>query len=209
MVEALGDGVVEEPAEVARYYATMRREIERLNRMIDDLFELAQIDAGALRLNREPVALQEIAAEVVDAMEAPARAAGVTLALAIQAPPPDLLLDGARIERALTNLVRNAIEHTPAGGRVGVCLDVEGSVAVIHVADSGDGIEPRDLPHIWNRFYRAERSRRRGPRSDDGAGLGLAIVRGVVEAHGGRAEVASLPGDGATFTLRLPLDRTP
>ncbi|HVC29880.1 MAG TPA: HAMP domain-containing sensor histidine kinase [Steroidobacteraceae bacterium] len=204
MVEALDDHVVEDPAEVERYYATMRREIERLNRMIQDLFELAQMDAGALRLDRQPVALQEIAAEVVDAMQAQARRDGVALSVGVDGEPQELLLDGARIERAVANLLRNAHEHTPAGGRVEVRVAGAGGCVELCVADNGEGIEATDLPRIWERFYRAERSRERGPRAADGAGLGLAIVRGIVEMHAGSLAVRSAPGHGAAFSLRLP-----
>ncbi len=204
MVEALDDRVVDDGAEIERYYATMRREIERLSRMIDDLFELAQIDAGALRLDRQPVALDEVAAEVVDAMQAQARRGGVSLELRVDADPPEALLDGTRIERAVANLVRNALEHTPSGGRVDVDVFAERGWVGLRVADSGDGIDAADLPHIWTRFYRAEKSRRRAPGADDGAGLGLAITRGIVESHGGQIDVQSSPGCGAAFVVRLP-----
>ena len=204
MVEALDDEVVVEPAEVRRYYATIRREIERLNRMIGDLFELAQIDAGALRLERQPVTLQEVAAEVVDAMQAQARLRGVSLRLEMNGEPPELSLDGSRIERAVANLVRNAVEHTPQQGHVEVSVRAEDGWVRLSVVDDGDGIEAHDLPHIWKRFYRAEKSRNREPGNADGAGLGLAIVRGIVEAHGGAVDVRSTSGHGATFTLSLP-----
>jgi signal transduction histidine kinase len=204
MVDALDDGVVTDAVEVERYYGMMRREIERLNRMIEDLFELAQLDAGALRLDRRPTALQEVAADVVDAMQAQAQLAGITLELCVEGDPPAIALDGARIERAAANLVRNALEHTPAGGRVDVSVFAEDGQVALRVADTGEGIPAGDLAHIWERFYRAERSRRRGPMSADGAGLGLAIVRGVVEAHGGTVEAASQPGKGAALTIVLP-----
>lgn len=203
MVEALDDRVVENPSEVERYYGTIRREIDRLSRMIDDLFELAQMDAGALKLERQPLALQEVTAEVVDAMRAQARRAGVTVSSTVEGNPPQLLLDGARIERVASNLVHNAIEHTPAGGRVDVCVFVEDGSVCLRVSDNGEGIEAHDLPRIWERFYRAEKSRRRWPKGADGAGLGLAIVRGIVEVHGGTVDAIS-PGRGVTFTVRLP-----
>ncbi|MEX0786933.1 MAG: HAMP domain-containing sensor histidine kinase [Dehalococcoidia bacterium] len=206
MVEALDDHVVTDEAEVERYYATIRREIDRLNRMIEDLFELAQLDAGALRLDRRPTALQEIAAEVVDAMQAQAQQAGVALALRVEGEPSELALDGARIERATANLVRNALEHTPSGGRIDVSVFARDGQVGLRVADSGEGIQPDDLARIWDRFYRAEPSRRRGPRSADGAGLGLAIVRGVVQAHGGSVSAGSTPGHGATLTALFPRD---
>jgi len=203
MTEALSDGIVDDPSEVRRYYTTMRREIERLSRMIDDLFELSQLDAGALRLECRRVCVQDIAAEVVDAMQAAARLAGVGLHLEVAGEVPEIEVDGARIERAIGNLVRNALEHTPAGGWVVVSLSAADGNVDLRVADSGDGIDPIDLPHIWERFYRAERSRSRSG-NGDGAGLGLAITRGIVEAHQGSVEVSSPAGGGASFVLRLP-----
>jgi len=203
MTEALGDGVIDDAAEVQRYYATMRREIESLSRLIDDLFELAQMDAGALRLEIHPVRIQEIAAEVVDAMQAAARLAGVELTLVVTGSPPEIKLDGARIERAVGNLVRNALEHTPNGGRVEVSVTAEDSHIDVRVADSGDGIEPSDLSRVWERFYRAEKSRGRTG-NGDGAGLGLAIVHGIAQAHAGSVGAESTPGQGSIFTIRLP-----
>ena len=204
MVEALSDQVVEDPDEVGRYFSAIRREVERLSRMIDDLFELAQLDAGALELRRQPLTLQEIAAEVVDAMQAQARRGGVELELAVDSEPPTLAIDGARMERAIANLVRNALEHTPSGGRIRVAVAREGDGARLSVVDGGSGVAPADLPHVWDRFYRGEKSRRRADDATTGAGLGLAIVRGIVEAHGGSVGARSDPGKGAEFTLALP-----
>jgi signal transduction histidine kinase len=206
MVEALADGVVVDPAETHRYFAIMRREVERLDRMIEDLFELAQLDAGALRLQAQRLRLQEVAAEVVDAMQARARQRDVSLTLRMEGQPPGLLLDGARIERAVSNLVRNAVEYTPPGGRVSVRVFADDGCVALRVSDSGEGIDEGDLPRIWERFYRAEKSRQRADDGGDGAGLGLAIVKGVVEAHGGSVDAGSAPGEGATFTIRLPRD---
>jgi signal transduction histidine kinase len=204
MSEALSDGIVDEPAEVRRYHATMRREIERLSSMIDDLFELSQLDAGAFKLERRRICVQHIAAEVVDAMQAAARLAGVELSLQVDSSPPEIEVDGARVERALGNLVRNALDHTPRGGHVLVSVSTIDGHVDVRVADSGKGIDPSDLPHIWERFYRADTSRGRNG-NGDGAGLGLAITRGIVEAHSGSVEAISRPGDGATFVVRLPM----
>ena len=204
MVEALSDGIVNEPAEASRYYATMGREIERLSSMIDDLFELSHLDAGVLKLERRRICLQDIAAEIVDSMQAAARLAGVDLALEVDALPPGIDIDGARMERAIGNLVRNALEHTPGGGRVLVSVSAVDGRVDVRVADSGKGIDPSDLPHIWDRFYRADSSRGRNGKGD-GAGLGLAITRGIVEAHGGAVEATSVLGQGAAFVIRLPL----
>jgi len=204
MVEALDDGVVDDAEGVSRYYGTMRREIDRLSRMIDDLFELAQIDAGALRLSRVPVDIREIAADVADAMQGQAKQNEIEITLECVDKLPMLSLDGARMERAVANLVRNAVEHTPPGGRVDIRIAQTSNFIELSVSDSGPGIAPQDLPHVWERFYRGDKSRRRADENGDGAGLGLAIVRGIVEAHGGGAAVASSAGEGATFTMRLP-----
>jgi len=205
MMEALDDGIVDDPAEVTRYLATMRREIDRLSRMIDDLFELARIDAGAVQHDLRTVALQEIAADVVDAMQAQARRQSVELTLRVEEEPPPLLIDGARVERAIANLVRNALAHTPAPGRVGLVLGRDDGFVSLQVSDSGAGIGDGDLDLIWQRFYRGDKSRGHEHGSPDGAGLGLAIVKGIVEAHGGDVAVTSTPGAGATFTVRLPV----
>jgi signal transduction histidine kinase len=204
MVEALDDEVVVGRSEVKRYYVTMRREIDRLNGMIEDLFELAQIDAGALRLNVQPLSILEVVSEVVDAMQAQALQRGVVLSLEILTTPGDLRLDGARMERAIANVLRNALEHTPQGGKVTVSVGMDGDSALVRVADTGEGIAPDDLPNIWTRFFRAEPSRSRRSENSDGAGLGLAITRGIIESHGGTISAASQPGQGAVLSVRLP-----
>jgi two-component system sensor histidine kinase BaeS len=205
MVDAIADGVVREPVDTKRYLATIRRDIGRLNRMIDDLFDLAQVDAGVMKLERRPVALDEVVGEVVAAMRARAQRAGVSLSFSIKREPPAAMLDGDRLERAVANLLRNALEHTPSGGEIHVTLDSSGGQAVVDVSDSGEGIAAQDLPHIWTRFYRAERSRARADANSDGVGLGLAITKAIVELHGGRVEVRSTPGKGTDFEVLLPL----
>jgi two-component system sensor histidine kinase BaeS len=202
MVEALQDGVVG-AAEAPRYYTTMRRELDRLGRMIDSLFELAQIDSGSLTLKLRPLVVEEIVAEAVDSLQPQARLHDV--ALQVRAVGQTRAnLDGDRIQRAVANLLRNAIEHTPAGGRVEVGVSASNGWVDVRVADTGEGIDAQDLPRIWDRFYRTDKSRaRNGSRNADGAGLGLAIVRGIVEAHGGSVFAESQCGEGSTFTLRL------
>ncbi len=206
VIEALDDGLVDDPAEVRGYYGHLRRETQRLARMIDDLFELAQLDAGALSLERGPIALGEVVAEVIDSMRALAGQRGIELRVAIGDDVPPLDLDAARMERAIANLVRNAIEHSPRDTAIEARLTRDGRSALLSVTDQGEGIAAAALPHIWDRFYRGEPSRRRQAGLGDGAGLGLAIVRGIVEAHAGRVSVRSTPGVGSTFEVRLPLE---
>jgi signal transduction histidine kinase len=206
MAEALADGVVEEDQERRRYYALMQREVERLDRMIGDLFDLAQIDSGALRLEKRLLPLQEIVAEVIEGMRPQAERAGIDLCLAQAVEElPDVPLDGARFERAVSNLVRNAIQHTPSGGEITAAVRREGARVAVSVTDNGEGFDASQAERLWDRFYRADKSRGRKGSVGDGAGLGLSIVRGFVEAHGGEVACESAPGKGATFTLRLPL----
>lgn len=205
MAEALDDGVVSEAGEQSDYYRQIRRETERLARMIDELFELAQIDAGALRLQLTPLPLQDVATEVVEAMRPLAREAGVELNLEVDRDPPDVNLDGARMERAIGNLVRNALEHTPPGNTVDVRVASESGGVWLAVHNNGPRIPADDLERVWERFYRGEPSRARDTRGGaDGAGLGLAIVKGIVETHGGSVTAASALETGTTFAIRLP-----
>ena len=206
MVEALSDGIVSDDAEARRYYVVMQREVERLNRMVDDLFDLSQIDNGVLALQVQLLPLEEIAAEVVEAMQAQARSQHVELALQVDGPLPKSMIDGHRIERVIANLLRNALEHTPAKGRIEVRLHQDDDWIALSVADNGQGIEEDQLARIWQRFYRADVSRARtGKASGDGAGLGLAIVRGFVEAHGGHVAAESQARRGSVFSFRLPV----
>ena len=208
MSEALAEGVVEEESERHRYYALMQKEVERLDRMIGDLFDLAQIDSGALQLDKRPLPLQEIVSEVVEGMRPQAERAGIDLKFVLSgAGLPDVPLDGARFERAVSNLVRNSIQHTPKGGWIRATVGQEGTWAVLTVEDDGEGFDAGQAEHVWDRFYRGDKARGRKGSVGDGAGLGLSIVRGFVEAHGGEVACASAPGKGAAFTLRLPLSR--
>ncbi|MEO8457984.1 MAG: HAMP domain-containing sensor histidine kinase [Chloroflexota bacterium] len=205
MVEALEDKVVAGP-EVDRYYSAMGRDLNRLSRMIDSLFELAQIDAGSLALRRSTVVVEDVVREAVDALRPQAKVRGVALEFR-GASKTSANLDGDRIERAIANLVRNAIEHTPADGRVEVGVSPNNGWIEVNVADTGEGIDADDLPRIWERFYRADKSRTRDDSGNgDGAGLGLAIVRGIVEAHGGTVAAQSQLGIGSTFSVRINRD---
>jgi signal transduction histidine kinase len=205
MVDALEDGVVSEPVEMKRYFVTIRRDVERLNSMIDDLFDLAQIDAGAMRLRRQSITVHEVVSEVVDAMRARAERADIAIELSIRDELPAAMLDGDRLERAIANLLRNALEHTPPGGQIRVLVSGDDGQAAVEISDTGEGIAAEDLPNIWTRFYRVERSRARAGDTSDGAGLGLAITKGIVELHGGHVQVRSRPGTGSVFTVVLPM----
>ncbi len=206
IVEALADGVVDDPAERQRYLRTAQRDVASLSGLIDDLFELSQLDAGGLRLSRAPASLADLLSDTLESFSALAQAAGITLTGAAAPAVDPVTMDSAKIGRVLANLIGNALRHTPQGGAVEVrAFPSDGEVCVT-VTDTGPGIAPADLPHIFERFYRGEKSR---SRASGGAGLGLAIAKGIVEAHGGRIWVENAPHaaaarEGAQFTLSLP-----
>jgi signal transduction histidine kinase len=200
LAEALDDGVVDDPEGVRRYLRLMTGETERLNMLIDDLFELARLESGALRLDRTPSPVQDLISEALERMTAQAGRKGLQLAGEVVGDPPPVLIDGQQVTRVLLNLVQNAIRHTPADGSVTLrAVPAEGSV-LVEVRDTGEGIGADDLPRIFDRFYRGDPARTR----EAGAGLGLAIARGIVEAHGGRIWVESEPGRGTRFAFTLP-----
>ncbi|MHA6763849.1 sensor histidine kinase [Streptacidiphilus sp. PAMC 29251] len=196
-LEAVQDGVaVADPPLVS----SLLQEALLLQHIIDDLRDLAAADADTFRLHPEPVRLREVVQRVAAAHQDAARAAGVTLDTRTEG-DPKLVADPLRLRQAIGNLVSNGIRHTPTGGSVTVTAYRAGQETLIQVADTGSGIGPEDLPHIFERFWRAEKSRNR---QTGGSGLGLAIVRQLVEAHGGTVTAASTPGAGSVFTVRLP-----
>ena len=201
MAEALEDGVVVDFETVSTYHTQIRREADRLSAMIDDLFELARIHAGALRLSRRLVGLDDLVAEALASTEPLARAKGVRLrGSSVRGLP--VLVDADEFGRALRNLVTNAIRHTPSEGMVEVQGDLHRGMACVSVVDACGGIPPEALPRVFDVAFRAETARTPGP--DNNAGLGLSIARGIVEAHAGQIAVQNI-ARGCQFVIRLPL----
>ena len=201
-LEVTRDGVVDpDPA----LLSSLHEEAVVLQRIIDDLQDLAAADAGTLRLHPEPLRADELLDQVAAAHHVAAVTAGVT----VHTKADDttwLEADPVRLRQALGNLVSNALRHTPPDGTVTLTARREGDRIVFTVTDTGSGIAPEDLPHVFDRFWRAEKSR---SRRTGGSGLGLSIVRHLIAAHGGSVTAASEPGTGAEFTLRLPAGPTP
>ncbi|MFI6122712.1 sensor histidine kinase [Streptomyces sp. NPDC051064] len=205
-LEGAEDGIADVDA---MFVSSLLEEAVQLQHIIDDLQDLSAADAGVLRLHPEPVRIEELLAHAVAAHQAQADAAGVGLTVTVpdgHGAVPELTADPVRLRQAIGNLVSNAVRHTPAGGRVTLRAYATGSgepheEVVLEVADTGRGIAPEDLPYVFDRFWRAEKSR---SRRTGGSGLGLAIVRKLVEAHGGSAGVVSTVGEGSVFTLRMP-----
>jgi heavy metal sensor kinase len=175
-------------------------ESRRLSRLVDDLLNLARADAGRMKLRVEEFYLNDLLAECCRSAQTLAGARGVTLECS---PHDDLVFRGDEelVRRMAMNLIDNAIRYTPAGGRVTVSLDSRGGDIAIRVADTGTGIAPEIVPHVFERFFRGDKAR---SRQDGGFGLGLAIVKWVAESHHGTVELASTPGAGSTFTVTLP-----
>lgn len=193
---------VPDPAERAECIREARHQVERLSRLVTDLLILARVEAG-LVVERQPVKLGDLLASVV--REAEKRAHGQVLTLEV-VEPVEVLGDEGRLAQVVTNLLDNALKFTPAGGRITVRLDRVGDHARITVADTGEGIPAEHLPNIWKRFYRVHKA---GPRATSGAGLGLPIVKYLVEAHGGEVSCESEVGRGTTFIIVLPVDGAP
>ncbi len=198
MVEAIQDDVVDE--ETARFYLSqILDQAHGLTVLINDLFELSRIDAGALRLELESNPASLLIRDAVDTMQPKAIRREIRLDCQQDGGSVRVLADSSQIQRVFYNLVDNAIRYTPHGGTVTVYAVESGQEVVFNVEDSGPGIDEADLPHVFERFYRADRSRH----DDGGAGLGLAIARGIVEAHGGRIWAAA-GTTGARFSFALP-----
>ncbi|MDH6113620.1 two-component system sensor histidine kinase BaeS [Kitasatospora sp. MAP12-15] len=197
-LEATQDGVATPDRALM---ASLLEEALLLQHIIDDLRDLAAADADNFRLHREPIRIAELLDQVAAAHRARAEAAGVQLSVLPAAGEAELVADPVRLRQAVGNLVDNAVRHTPRGGSITVGAEPVGDDLVIEVTDTGTGIGPDELPHVFDRFWRAEKSR---SRQTGGSGLGLAIVRQLAQAHGGTATATSHPGAGAVFTLRLP-----
>jgi signal transduction histidine kinase len=211
MVEALNDGVVTDRETVQRYLHTIQSETQHLATLIDDLFELSQIDAGVLRLHLEPTSLEDLVSDALESMRAQALEKNVRLEGQVEGTPPRVLLDAPRMQRVLYNLIQNAIRHTPSDGTITLTVRGGGDVGdggdgvELTVADTGEGIPQVDLPYIFDRFYRGQPARTRDQTAaGSGAGLGLAIAKGIVEAHDGTIRALSTPGQGTMFRIVLP-----
>jgi two-component system sensor histidine kinase BaeS len=194
-LEGLLDGIY--PRDDAHLQPILE-ETRVLSRLIDDLRTLALAESGALRLEKEPTDLAVLASEAVASFRAQADAAGIELSADAAPDLPLLDVDAARINQVLDNLISNALRYTPNGGAIRVqCSIASGTHIAVAVSDTGAGIPPDRLPHIFDRFYKSSDSR--------GTGLGLAIAKNLVAAHGGEIEAESRLGEGTTIRFRLPL----
>ena len=188
------------PADYQRTLDSNRHELERLSSLVENLLALAALDSTKPQQEKSPVHLALVCRDVAEQLSPLAAAHNVRLQLELSE-SVTTSGDVFSLERAVRNLVENAIRHTPAGEQIVIRAGVNGGEARVEVTDAGVGIAPEHLPHLFERFYRVDTAR---TRNHGGAGLGLAIVKAIVEARGGTVSVESKLGAGSTFTLRLP-----
>ncbi|MFQ5594554.1 MAG: sensor histidine kinase [Anaerolineae bacterium] len=199
-VESLRDGVLKPTAE---RFDTIYSEVEHLQRLVEDLRTLSLADAGELTLNRQPTSPRSLLERQVLAHQHQARQQNVTLQVKADPALPEINVDPERMAQVLGNLVSNALRYTPAGGQIVLSAEGTADTVLLSVQDSGAGIAPEDLPRVFDRFYRGDAARQQ---QDGESGLGLAIAKAMVEAHGGTLSVASELGRGTTFIIALPVD---
>lgn len=200
-VEALRSGAYEEPQLRDRFFQTIEDETKRLSRLIHDLLDLGRLEAGVTHLEKQPIALSNLIKRVVSAMESRMQARGVS----VQVHVDNLTIQGdsERLLQAFLNILDNAIKHSTFQSQVFISAYKEGKEAIVQIRDQGTGISENDLPHIFEQFYTTDPSRK-----GSGTGLGLAIAKRIIEAHGASIAASSKVGQGATFTITLPLLRS-
>ncbi|WCN79014.1 sensor histidine kinase [Micromonospora sp. LH3U1] len=202
MAEALEDRVVDDPATVAEYHRRIRAQTDRMTRLVDDLFELSRINAGALRLTLSAVPLGEVVSDAWAGTAPLAEARRIRL-VAAESGWPTVLASEPELARVVGNLLLNAVHFTPSDGTVRVDAGRDRDAAWLAVADTCGGIPEDDLPRLFDVAFRGEPARTPRPGGEGSGGLGLAIVRGLVEAHGGRVDVQNVVG-GCRFVVQLP-----
>jgi two-component system phosphate regulon sensor histidine kinase PhoR len=199
VIETLEGGAKDEPESAADFLARADSEVDRLVQMVEELLELSRLESGDIPLAREPLDFDVILRTAVHRLARQAERAGVQVTLELEGGLPAAVGDADMLERVVVNLIHNAVKFTPAGGAVTVRAEPAEGAIRISITDTGVGIMPADLPRIFERFYKADRSRGGG-----GTGLGLAVARHAVEAHGGTISAASVPGQGSVFIFTVP-----
>jgi signal transduction histidine kinase len=200
-VEALNDGMIEDAASQERFYRGILSDVLALDTLIDDLLELAQLDAGGLQLEMALSSLGELISDCLDRFQPVAEKRGIGIKATINTDVDPVRLNATKISRVLDNLLSNALRYTPQGGRVVVTAGRSKDGVQVTVEDNGPGFDVDDIPRLFEQFYRGEQAR---SRATGGAGLGLAIARGIVEAHDGRIWAENVPDGGACIGFYLP-----
>ena len=200
IIEALADGMVQDQETEHRYFETAKKNISALSHLIDDMFQMAQIDAGGLELNYESVSISDLISDCLESYTEIAKRKEIILRGRVSPDIGEVEIDARRINRVLTNLIDNALHHTQDRGLVEVIASQTIQEIIVIVEDNGVGISTTDLPHIFEQFYRGNSSQ---PSVKRRTGLGLAISKGIIDAHGGEISVTSQPGH-TRFTFTIP-----
>lgn len=206
MIEAINDGVVSDEITVRRYMSVAQNQVQNLSILVDDLFELSQLDAGVMEWKMEPSSLRDLISDTLESLNVQATEKQIRLSGYVEPNVDPVLMNSHKVQRVLYNLVQNALRHTPADGSVVIEARPRenGREVQVDVIDSGEGIAETDLPRIFEMFYRGDKSR---SRETGGAGLGLAIAQRIVQAHHGTLWVESRRGAGSRFSFTLPRAR--
>ncbi|MDO8687923.1 MAG: ATP-binding protein [Dehalococcoidales bacterium] len=204
MVETLKDGAINDKVVATDFLARINNEIDRLTQMVSELTQLSRIETGKADLKRTPVDINLLIEEVVAQLNPLAEKQQVTIAVELASPFPPVIADSDRIRQTVINLMHNAIKFNHAGGKVAVSIRADRQAVTVSVSDTGIGIAKDDLPHVFERFYKADKARTSG-----GSGLGLAIAKHTVQAHNGNIWAESEEGKGSTFSFSIPLKANP
>ena len=203
MIEALNDGLVEDEENRRRYYRTIRSEVVAMNQLIDDLFELAQLEAGGDTFALDEHNLSDLVSDTLEAFRLVAENQAIILSGNVGSNIDPVNMNASKISRVLDNLVQNAIQNTSKGGEVNISVVRKASSVEVSVSDNGSGFQEEDLTRVFEKFYRSEPAR---SRSSGGSGLGLAIAKGIVEAHRGSISAENIKGGGAVIVFSLPAE---
>jgi len=201
MVETLRDGAIDDKNAAIDFLTRIEDEVDRLTQMVSELTELSRIEAGSTKLKKEPVNLNELVNEAIIQLNPLATKQNVTLNAMLSGNLPAAKIDRDRISQTITNLIHNAIKFNRTGGSVTITTSSDDKVITVKVIDTGIGIPKANLPHVFERFYKADKSR-----TNSGSGLGLAIAKHTIEAHGGTITAQSEEGNGSTFSFTIPLN---
>ena len=201
MVETLRDGAIDDKNAAIDFLTRIEDEVDRLTQMVSELTELSRIEAGSAELKKEPVNLNELVNEAIKQLSPLATKQNVTLNAMLSGNLPAAKIDRDRISQTITNLIHNAIKFNRTGGSVTITTSSDDKAITVKVIDTGIGIPKANLPHVFERFYKADKSR-----TNSGSGLGLAIAKHTIEAHGGTIWAQSEEGNGSTFSFTIPLN---
>jgi two-component system phosphate regulon sensor histidine kinase PhoR len=204
LAETLNEGAIEDPAVAKDFLSRINIEMDKLAQTVQELADLSHIESGEAPLNKRHINIADAIGHVVDRLRAQADRAGLQFDFAIPSDLPEVMADESRVEQVLVNLIHNAIKFTPSGGRISISAKARDNDILVSVADTGPGISTDDLPRIFERFYKADKSR-----TSEGTGLGLAIAKHIVEAHGGKIWADTVERKGSTFSFTLPLEPQP